>query len=72
MAGRLGLWQMKLQLEEHGFAELHPQQYAEIGLGLQRFKEANQERMERLLQHMRRVLARDALLQEYGMEVEVS
>ncbi len=65
LANRLGIWQIKWQLEDLAFRYLHPDKYREIASKLQQ----KREERERYIQEVCRILR--AKLQEAGIEAEV-
>lgn len=66
VASRLGIWQIKWELEDLAFSHVNPEKYAEIAGNL---KAKRQEREEQI-ENIKRVLAR--LLTEHGIAFSIS
>jgi GTP diphosphokinase / guanosine-3',5'-bis(diphosphate) 3'-diphosphatase len=61
LAHRLGMWQMKSELEDLAFKGIDPQKYKEIAHGLQLRKEARERVIARVIEKLSRTLANDGI-----------
>ncbi len=66
LANRLGIWQMKWELEDLGFRYLNPQKYREITALLDERRAARERRITRIIGILEKRLGKD------GMETEIS
>lgn len=66
LANRLGIWQMKWELEDLGFRYTNPEKFREIAENLAERRESREEEMERVKQKLERVL------NQVGIKAEVS
>jgi len=66
LANRLGIWQIKWELEDLGFRYLHPAKYQEIVAQLDERRAARERRISRIIG----ILERE--LKEEGIEAEIS
>jgi GTP diphosphokinase / guanosine-3',5'-bis(diphosphate) 3'-diphosphatase len=64
LAHRLGMWQMKSELEDLAFKALQPERYAEIARGLSLRKEARERLIQRVIARLQEVLAREGIQAE--------
>jgi GTP diphosphokinase / guanosine-3',5'-bis(diphosphate) 3'-diphosphatase len=61
LAHRLGMWQMKSELEDLAFKAIDPQKYKEIAHGLSLRKEARERVIARVIEKLSRTLAQDGI-----------
>ncbi len=66
LANRLGIWQMKWELEDLGFRYLHPEKYKEIA---EKFAEGVEDREKNIAQIIRRL---NKVLEEAAINAEIS
>ena len=66
LAHRLGMWQVKSELEDLAFKASNPEQYKEIADGLSMRKEARERTVQRVIRKMREAL------QKEGIQAQVS
>jgi len=66
LANRLGMWQMKWELEDLGFRYVNPQVYKEIAGKLEERRTDREDKMAQIVQRLREVL------NEAGLSAEVS
>ncbi len=64
LAHRLGMWQMKSDLEDLAFKTLHPDRYREIVRGLAMRKEARDRIVQRIIAQLKEMLAREGIKAE--------
>ncbi|MCS6888150.1 MAG: HD domain-containing protein, partial [Chloroflexus sp.] len=64
LAHRLGMWQMKSELEDLAFKTLHPDRYREIAVGLAMRKEARDRIVQRVIAQLKEALAREGIKAE--------
>ncbi|MGB9737253.1 MAG: (p)ppGpp synthetase [Chloroflexus aggregans] len=64
LAHRLGMWQMKSELEDLAFKVLHPDRYQEIARGLAMRKEARDRIVQRVIAQLKEALAREGIKAE--------
>ncbi|WP_298818928.1 RelA/SpoT family protein [Chloroflexus sp.] len=64
LAHRLGMWQMKSELEDLAFKTLHPDRYKEIAQGLAMRKEARDRIVQRVIAQLKEALAREGVKAE--------
>lgn len=65
LANRLGIWQLKWQLEDLSFRYLEPEKYKEIATQLEINREAREKEIEKIIEKTR------AILQKAGVEAEI-
>ena len=66
LANRLGIWQVKWELEDLGFRYLHPSKYQEIAAQLDERRVARERRITRIINIL------EGRLKEEGIETEIS
>lgn len=66
LANRLGIWQIKWELEDLGFRHTNPEKYKEIAEQLAVRREAREAEIEQIIKEI------DALLSQSGINVEIS
>lgn len=66
LANRLGIWQMKWELEDLSFRYTNPQKYREIASKLEERRSDREAMMHAIMEHLRQSLS------EAGLQVEVS
>lgn len=66
LASRLGIWQMKWELEDLGFRYLNPDKYKEIAEKIAQRKEDRQKQIAQIINRLKSVLA------DSGIDVEIS
>jgi GTP pyrophosphokinase len=66
LANRLGIWQIKWELEDRSFLYAHPQQYRDINAALAERRADRERVMEKIVETVRR------LLSEHGVAAEVT
>ncbi len=64
LAHRLGMWQMKSELEDLAFKTLQPDRYREIAQGLAMRKEARDRIIQRVIAQLKDALAREGIKAE--------
>lgn len=64
LAHRLGMWQMKSELEDLAFKTLHPDRYQEIARGLALRKEARDRIVQKVIAQLKEMLAREGIKAE--------
>jgi len=64
LAHRLGMWQMKSELEDLAFKTLHPDRYQEIARGLAMRKEARDQIVQKVIAQLKEMLAREGIKAE--------
>lgn len=66
LANRLGIWQMKWELEDLGFRYTNPEKYFEIAYQLNSQRQAREQEIQRIIERMRKVL------EEGGIKAEIT
>ncbi len=66
LANRLGIWQLKWELEDLGFRYTNPEKYKEIAQNLSETRLERERQMEEILTRLKKVLA------EVGIKVEIT
>jgi GTP pyrophosphokinase len=66
LANRLGIWQIKWELEDLSFRYLEPEKYRDIAARLAARREDRQAEIDRIIARMRKVL------EEHGIQAEIS
>jgi guanosine-3',5'-bis(diphosphate) 3'-pyrophosphohydrolase len=66
LANRLGIWQIKWELEDLSFHHLNPEKYREIAENLAERREDREKQIQSIIQKLRKVLG------ENGIEAEIS
>lgn len=66
LANRLGIWQIKWELEDLSFRYVEPEKYREIAEKLAHKREDRQEEINRIIARMQKVL------QDHGIQAEIS
>jgi GTP pyrophosphokinase len=66
LANRLGIWQMKWELEDRSFLHAYPAQYREIAAALAERRGDREQVMEKIVESVRRLLG------EHGLTAEVT
>jgi len=66
LANRLGLWQMKWELEDLGFRFLDPEKYKEIAEKIAERREDREKQINQIINHLK------TILNEAGIEAEIS
>lgn len=61
LAHRLGIWQMKWELEDKSFALLHPDKYQEISRALALRRDAREKIIQRVIGRLRQVLDKEGI-----------
>ncbi len=65
LANRLGMWQIKWELEDLAFRYTNPEKYKEIAEQLNERREAREEQIAKIIAHLQR------LLKEAGIQAEI-
>lgn len=66
LANRLGIWQLKWELEDLGFRHTNPEKYKEIAQNLSETRLDRERKMEEIITRLKKVLA------EVGIKVEIT
>ena len=66
LANRLGIWQIKWELEDLGFRYTSPEKYREIAANLAERRKVREEQMVQIIQHLKKVL------EQVGVEAEIT
>jgi GTP pyrophosphokinase len=66
LANRLGIWQLKWELEDLGFRHTNPDKYKEIAKNLSETRVDRERKMEEIITRLKKVLA------EVGIKVEIT
>ena len=66
LANRLGIWQMKWELEDLSFRYLKPEKYREIAAQIDELRADRERTLERIVRHIREALAKE------GIEADIS
>jgi len=61
LAHRLGMWQVKSELEDLAFKTLYPERYQEISAGLAMRKEARERIIQRVIKRMKEALEKEGI-----------
>ena len=61
LAHRLGIWQIKWELEDRAFAVLNPEKYQEISRQLSLRRDARERLVHRVIQRLRQVLEKEGI-----------
>lgn len=61
LAHRLGIWQIKWELEDRAFAVLNPEKYQEISRQLALRRDARERLVQRVIQRLRQVLEKEGI-----------
>ncbi|MGQ9926917.1 MAG: RelA/SpoT family protein [Chloroflexaceae bacterium] len=61
LAHRLGMWQVKSELEDLAFKTLYPERYKEISAGLAMRKEARERIIQRVIKRMKEALEKEGI-----------
>jgi len=72
LAHRMGIWQVKSELEDIAFMYLYPQEYKRLNRLLQQHSERYDETLEKSQKIMRNTLSNDKLLRDRTEDVKVS
>jgi GTP diphosphokinase / guanosine-3',5'-bis(diphosphate) 3'-diphosphatase len=66
LANRLGIWQIKWELEDLGFRYTNPEKYREIAANLAERRKVREEQMVQIIQHLKKVL------NQVGVEADIT
>jgi GTP diphosphokinase / guanosine-3',5'-bis(diphosphate) 3'-diphosphatase len=66
LANRLGIWQIKWELEDLGFRYTSPEKYREIAANLAERRKVREEQMVQIIQHLKKVLG------QVGVEADIT
>ncbi len=66
LANRLGIWQLKWELEDLGFRHTNPEKYKEIAQNLSETRLDRERQMDEIITRLKKVLA------EVGIKVEIT
>ncbi|GAB4521261.1 MAG: bifunctional (p)ppGpp synthetase/guanosine-3',5'-bis(diphosphate) 3'-pyrophosphohydrolase [Anaerolineales bacterium] len=61
LANRLGIWQMKWELEDLCFRYLNPQAFLEIANALEEQRDERERQMQRIIEHIRKIMQEAAI-----------
>ncbi len=64
LAHRLGIWQIKWELEDKAFEYFHPEKYAEISQQLQMRRDAREKIVQRVMSRLRTELGKEKIVAE--------